>query len=87
MSLLSISGYPILELMNMNVNFRDVYETKFLPALECQVEDAGGCPLIVCRNEPWKWRGVENPGSMCINQWPDWKSYERFYARGEFYIE
>lgn len=75
---MSHKGYPIIELTNLHVNFKDIYETKYLPDLGCNVQESGGCPLIVCTNEPWKWRGIKNPGSICINEWPDWKTYNRY---------
>ncbi|CAL8077430.1 unnamed protein product [Calicophoron daubneyi] len=78
---MSHKGYPIIEMTNLHINFKDLYETKYLPELECLVQQYGGVPLVVCQNEPWKWRAVENPGSISINQWPDWESYERYCAR------
>ncbi|KAF7257580.1 hypothetical protein EG68_05248 [Paragonimus skrjabini miyazakii] len=80
---MSQKGYPIIEITNLHLSFKDLYETKYLPELECLVQKFGGVPLIVCQNEPWKWRAVDNPGSISINQWPDWQSYERYCAREE----
>uniref|UniRef100_A0A183AH85 Exostosin domain-containing protein n=1 Tax=Echinostoma caproni TaxID=27848 RepID=A0A183AH85_9TREM len=76
-------GYPILEITSLHVSFKDLYETKYLPELECLVQRFGGVPLVVCQNEPWIWRAVENPGAIIINQWPNWDSYEKYCARGE----
>nr|VZH94124.1 unnamed protein product [Spirometra erinaceieuropaei] len=60
--------------------FKDVFETKLLPEMEKIVHHYGGVPLVVSQNEPLKWRGVEPPGAIIINQWPNWEAYDRFNA-------
>ncbi|KAL7059403.1 hypothetical protein AAHC03_012878 [Spirometra sp. Aus1] len=77
---MSHKGYPIIHIFNQHVSFKDVFETKLLPEMEKIVHHYGGVPLVVSQNEPLKWRGVEPPGAIIINQWPNWEAYDRFNA-------
>ncbi|VDN39873.1 unnamed protein product [Dibothriocephalus latus] len=80
---MSDKGYPIIHIFNQYVSFKDVFQTKLLPEMEKIVHRYGGVPLVVCQNEPLKWRGVEPPGAIIINQWPNWEAYDRFNASGK----
>ncbi len=63
-----------------------MYNKKFLPELERAVHKYGGVPLVVAQDEPFKWRGVEGPGTMIVNQWPSWEAYDRYTASGEIHF-
>nr|CAH8876537.1 unnamed protein product [Trichobilharzia regenti] len=80
---MSHKGYPIIEILNLRIKMKEVFESKYLTEMKCLIKECGGCPLIVQHDDVWKWRGSKNPGSIIINQWPDWESYHKYSTKDE----
>ncbi|VEL14875.1 unnamed protein product [Protopolystoma xenopodis] len=76
-------GYPIIQLISLHITFLDIYVKQYLTKMEEAVKLFGGIPHVVCHQKPWTIRGNQLPGSIIINQWPDFTHFLNYKTSGE----